>query len=621
MKLNKLISMLLVLIVLVSAAFVSASAEKIVFTDVPETHWAAESIYRWVDAGVINGSSKDGKLVFRMDDPMTRGEFAKVMSVVLGLTEKAPNNFADLQGKDDVWYTPYILRCAAAGIMKGDTNGNANPEAYITRQEAFAMYARTLKMTPGTAADLARFVDADQFAEWAIPESAAVVNYKGSVGNTKNEIQPNSNISRAEVVKILDRLIAVYVDANGGLSVTTESEQANAGNFVVISAANPGWVYACTEEDGWIYLENKNDFAKIQPANGMDPEVVFGTDSVTLAAGSDLYVPGSSSTLTYHIPLSDASQYESEYSSGSSKTEYVYDEDWNMIAKKIYEDGELLRTETVEADENGNILKIMNGDEILSEYAYNEAGRVVEIKDYEDSVLSCITTYEYNADGYCSKITTTWVEGDETTYTLHVYDENGNLTETKEYNENDVLIRQDAVELDANGRTVKETSTYYYDDGSVNRLYSYEFDDNHNCVKETQEEYDEDGTLVLKQVITNTFDDYRALSSVTTDMDGQESYRQEYTYDEDGRQTGSKHYSYGELSIYSVTTYEESGKEITTDYDLDGTVLSTSTNYLIENEDGSWTYYYDNRSDSWKNSYESHYRYVELPYDANPIFW
>ena len=70
---------------------------------------------------------------------------AAVIARLLGLTETAPNTFTDVEA--DAWYAQAILQCAAAGIIQG-SNGMANPNGTLTRQEAAVMLGRALGIQP-----------------------------------------------------------------------------------------------------------------------------------------------------------------------------------------------------------------------------------------------------------------------------------------------------------------------------------------------------------------------------------------------------------------------------------------------------------------------------------------
>ena len=77
--------------------------------------WAASSIDRWLQHGIVQGD-KDGN--FKPYRSLSRGELAAIFTRMFGLTEKAENSYVDLKGTE--WYADAILKCTAAGILEGD---------------------------------------------------------------------------------------------------------------------------------------------------------------------------------------------------------------------------------------------------------------------------------------------------------------------------------------------------------------------------------------------------------------------------------------------------------------------------------------------------------------------
>ena len=103
-----------------------AAARQDQLPDVAQS-WAADSIHRWLEAGLVEGNDQG---LFRPAANLTRGELATIFVRLLGLTEQAENRYADLKG--DEWYADAILKCTAAGILEGDGE-NCNATQTITR--------------------------------------------------------------------------------------------------------------------------------------------------------------------------------------------------------------------------------------------------------------------------------------------------------------------------------------------------------------------------------------------------------------------------------------------------------------------------------------------------------
>ncbi len=195
------------------------------FKDLSADHWAAGSIVRWANDGVIRGYP-DGTI--QPDQAVTRAEFAVIVNSVFGFPSAA-RTIAD--APSDVWFAEDISKAVTAGYLELDADGNANPNAPLSRADAalgldiLFGFSRTHE-GPASAftdvgdlrADVARAVDA----------LAAAGYLKGYADRT---FQPDRTMTRAELLSLLDRLAAALGDEAGGLSGTTI-----AGNVIVRTA-------------------------------------------------------------------------------------------------------------------------------------------------------------------------------------------------------------------------------------------------------------------------------------------------------------------------------------------------------------------------------------------------
>ena len=177
-------------------------------------HWAQSAIERWSEYKIVQGS--DGH--FNPDASLTRAEMAVILANTLGLTDEGSGNpFSDVAA--DAWYAPYVLRCSAAGIMKGDGT-NANPTATISRQEAMVMLCRALSIAEKPNADLSAYGDGSSVASWATGSLAAMIDAGIVSGVSGNLLAPTAEINRASTVTILDRAIVQYINTPGSHTLT-----------------------------------------------------------------------------------------------------------------------------------------------------------------------------------------------------------------------------------------------------------------------------------------------------------------------------------------------------------------------------------------------------------------
>lgn len=204
---KKLLSLLLALCLLTGMLPVPVAAAA-GFSDT-SGHWAEDAIDRWASYGVIEG---DGTGAFQPAAPVTRGALAKIIAVTMGYETQAANTFTDLP--DGAWYTPYVLQCAAAGVMSGYGDGRMGPEDPVTRQEACKMLASALAVAPDSAPAVS-FTDQAAIASWALPYVSAMarLGYIQGIGN--GQFAPEQTMDRASVVTILDNVVAEYLCKSG----------------------------------------------------------------------------------------------------------------------------------------------------------------------------------------------------------------------------------------------------------------------------------------------------------------------------------------------------------------------------------------------------------------------
>ena len=285
-KLRRLCSAVMAIAITCSIATAPAQASKAPqFSDV-DGHWGEEAIVRWADYGVIEGSNGQ----FNPDAPITRAEMAAAIARLLGLTETAENTFADVE--EGAWYAQAILQCAAAGIIQG-SNGMANPNGTLTRQEAAVMLGRALGIQPDEG-DVT-FLDGEQVAGWAAGYVSAMSDRGVLNGVGGNQFAPLEDINRASVVTVLNNAIAAYanepgatVQANGGLTLVAADDvtvTGTAADILVAQGAAEGEITVQADTTGTVSVNAAG--ATVVLAAGAD---VNSVDVAEDAAGARVVV-------------------------------------------------------------------------------------------------------------------------------------------------------------------------------------------------------------------------------------------------------------------------------------------------------------------------------------------
>lgn len=187
------------------------------YADMPE-NWAKAPMEAAVEAGLLQGS--DGLL--RPTDHLTRAEMAAIVVRAFGATQSADvSKFSDVDA--NAWY---VAQNAVPGavfmqIMKGNANGTFEPGKYITREQAFAILARALKLEAGDAAALEKFSDAADVSSWATGEVAALAA-AGYVNGSDGKLNPQGLITRQEFAQVMYNIFGSYIKEAGTYSEVGE---------------------------------------------------------------------------------------------------------------------------------------------------------------------------------------------------------------------------------------------------------------------------------------------------------------------------------------------------------------------------------------------------------------
>ncbi len=216
-----------------------------------KTHWAKDRIARWTSLGIFTGANNK----FRPNDFITRGELAIVLNNIMKFQTKADNNFTDL---DEKFYTDALLKANKAGIING-SNKKIRPKDKATREEAAVMLVKALSIKANDQADYLRFQDSAQISNWAVSSVNALSNNGYVNGNNKNKFNPKSNITRAEIVTILDNCIKAIYSQEGTYGDNTINRNViiNSPNITLKDMTiNGNLIISQGAAEGTITLEN-----------------------------------------------------------------------------------------------------------------------------------------------------------------------------------------------------------------------------------------------------------------------------------------------------------------------------------------------------------------------------
>lgn len=199
---------------LFAAIYAPVPVNAVFFQDTA-AHWASDIIDTWSNNSIIEGDSNDQ---FFPDEYIRRVDLAIIISRVMGFVEDSSAYFKDLDGLT-AEQTSAILKLNKAGIMLG-SNGYMRPMDYISREETAVMFGRMLRMD-GSISQNVNFSDMHTVSDWAYGIVSSMGNKGYMKGRPNGRFDPKENITRAEVIQILDNIINGFYAKSGSYSVST----------------------------------------------------------------------------------------------------------------------------------------------------------------------------------------------------------------------------------------------------------------------------------------------------------------------------------------------------------------------------------------------------------------
>lgn len=173
------------------------------------------------------------------------------------------NNYADVSS--DNWYNQAVSTLSAMGIIKGDSRGNFNPNAPITRAEFAAIAARFDKTEDVAAASFG-----DVAMHWAKPEISVAANNGWINGYTDGTFHPDSKITRAEAMvminRVLQRLPESKADLLDGMIQWSDNADTSKWYYLAVQEATNSHYYElkANQHEKWTKLRENRDWTQLE---------------------------------------------------------------------------------------------------------------------------------------------------------------------------------------------------------------------------------------------------------------------------------------------------------------------------------------------------------------------
>lgn len=234
-------SMIIVLSLLMIFSSLISGMAMIHTTKDIEGHWAQEIIREWLDKGLVRGYP-DGS--FRPNHYITRGELMTLINKSFNYSESIDINYTDVS--KDAWYYDAIAIATAAGYIGGYPDGSMRPNNPISRQETAVILTKImdLALSPN---GVTRFNDDVDIPSWSRGYIGAVVEAGYMRGYPDGNFKPNTPITRAEALVVLNKAQLEKVDSR--------KEEVFTGKIVETGHYGPAIGVDTFEGDVWVKAE------------------------------------------------------------------------------------------------------------------------------------------------------------------------------------------------------------------------------------------------------------------------------------------------------------------------------------------------------------------------------
>lgn len=172
-----------------------------------DSHWARDIITEMAASGIISGQEENGIMVFKPDNNMTRAEFASMImsyeKTDLSEYENVTLDFTDLRDIPQ-WAAGAVKAAYSMGIINGRVGDDGTafaPNDNITRAEVMTILGRLIG-NDITVSELT-FADNDAIPQWAADGVGKLYTLGVINGYEDNTILPNNNIRRAEAATMM----------------------------------------------------------------------------------------------------------------------------------------------------------------------------------------------------------------------------------------------------------------------------------------------------------------------------------------------------------------------------------------------------------------------------------
>ncbi len=193
-----------------------------------------------VEWGVMRGDI-NGNL--NPNRQITRAEFVTMVNRAYGYKDMGPNPFSDVQSKH--WFYEDVCIANKVGYFKGTTPTTASPYSKLTREQAAVIIGRNMMLEQGTGEALG-FSDSRKLGDWSRHMIESVSKEGIITGYSDGSFRPKNFVTRGQVAAMLVRAVGTPVQHSG--------EQSLGGVYGNVTITTPGVTLKDTTIYGDLYV-------------------------------------------------------------------------------------------------------------------------------------------------------------------------------------------------------------------------------------------------------------------------------------------------------------------------------------------------------------------------------
>lgn len=222
--------------------------------------WTDPYLQKLTDWNVMRGDV-DGNL-----DPnrsITRAEFITMINRAFGYSGPVTHPFTDVSTAD--WYSEDIGIAYNVGYFQGTSEKTAAPNDSLTREQAVVLLARNL-MLEASQGETLGFSDSRDFSEWSRSYVEAATKIGIINGYPDGTFHPDGSMTRGEMAAVLSRAIGTLVNEPGehSLGSVYGNVMINSSGITLRNTVIAGDLYLTGGIDlGDVLLENVTVLGKI----------------------------------------------------------------------------------------------------------------------------------------------------------------------------------------------------------------------------------------------------------------------------------------------------------------------------------------------------------------------